>query len=209
MRTYIGTLVTLYTIFRLPFGDIDCYSTFFIGCSPCRESTILPACKSTYRKIVTFEVIYGFGNITYKVGNIAGILFFLHFYGSPFGRYFNLLDLTTFINSCKVHFNDLFAFSSIGFLDGFFHLFFSLFIRYYVCYFKEGSLHYRVGPRPQSYIFGNFCCIDNIEVNLILCQIFLYMAGKSVFCLFCIPYGIKKECTSFFQTLQHIIFIEV
>ncbi len=49
VRTNISTLVTLDTVFRLPFRYVNSNTTLFISCCSWRESTIFTSKECTYR----------------------------------------------------------------------------------------------------------------------------------------------------------------
>src|SRR5690606_9005845 len=108
-------------------------------------------------------------------------------------------NVTTAINSVIVHLHNVLALFAISLDDGMFHLVNSKLIRNYFRYLEEGALHDGVCPGAEAQFFSNAGCIDDVEIDLVFCEILFHMIRQLALCLFCIPDGVQEEGASLLE----------
>ncbi|MPM44477.1 hypothetical protein SDC9_91155 [bioreactor metagenome] len=115
VRANIGTLVTLDTVFLLPFGNMCCNASFFVGGGSRRNGAIFEVEECTYRQVVSFLCIDYIGNIPYPVrckpvkcrrAELGCDVF-------PFAGYFNFDNIRSTVNGFVVHLEDFLSFTPI------------------------------------------------------------------------------------------------
>ena len=72
---------------------------------------------------------------------------------------------------------------------------------------EEGHLHNRVDTRGQSTFAGNFRCVNDVEMGLLLVQHGLDFLRQSIPHFVRIVRGIEQENAAGFQALRHLVFI--
>ena len=175
MRTYIRTLVTLNTFFRIPFRYVNCSASLFIsGCSK-RCCTVFNSFECAYRKRIAFTCI----NCCYNSFNIFRLVFsnncFCIYSVSPFSGNFNLNNaFYTLINSSVVHVKDIVAFLTVRLLDSSLHIFNSVSDRNDVSKLEECSLKNCINSVSETDFSSYIRTVDDIELNVVICKIFLH-----------------------------------
>ena len=208
VRTNICTLVTLDTVFRLPFGNLNSHSTFFITRRTCIPCSIFAAVECADRQIVTLHRLDRTNDLADEFGNIL-LLSLGNGQIGPFSRHLDLGNSTTLLYGSVVHVDHILTLLAIRFVDGFLHLLFGLIVRNNPRYLEEGALHDRVGTAAESDLCSDLRCVDDIEIDLVLSQILLHCIRQVFFGRFLIPDAVQQEGTSVFQTLQQIIFSQI
>ena len=116
---------------------------------------------------------------------------------------------TALIDSGVVHAYDLLAFFAVSLVDRFLHLLDGFVERNHVRDLEEGTLHNRVRAAAQSEIHRDLRRVDDVEVDLVLGQVFLHVVGQRLLGRLGIVDAVEQERTAFFQSFEHIVFIDV
>ena len=209
MWTYCGTAVALDTFNRVPVRYIHGNTSLLVLGGSSRECSILVALECTYRKVVALLREHRLHNFLYEFRDIALILFLLDYNIFPLFRYLKLDYICTLVNCSKVHAYNVIAFLAVGLLDEELHLLHSQVVRDNLRDLEECGLEDSVGPVSKAYLLCNLGGIDDIHVDIVLCQIFLNMVRKVLLGLLRIPDRVVEECATLLKTAQTVVFVKV
>ena len=123
VRTNISTLITLDTVFHVPYRNECSYTTFFVECSTIVPSSVLATNECRYRNIISFLSINRTNNLFDEIRSII-ICRFTYCDVCPFCRYFYFFNFDTSVNCRIVLIDYIFTFTSIRLNDEFLHLFY-------------------------------------------------------------------------------------
>ena len=152
MRTNISTLVTLDTVFYLPFGHVYSNSAFFKFSGSGRESTVFITVECADRQVIPFLCIHHIDDIADKFRTVFIVFDLVIRQVLPFGRNSYLYQVTFFtscVNSCIVHIDNGLTFLTVWLVDSVFHFADSHFIRNNIGNFEECTLHYGIRTVAQ------------------------------------------------------------
>ena len=77
--------------------------------------------------------------------------------------------------------------------DEFLHLFNSLFNRNYACDTEESRLEDSIGTIAQTYFLCNLSCVDIVNRDIVLCEVFLHFVRQVLSQLFTFPDSVQQE----------------
>ena len=208
VRTNISTLVTLDTVFSIPFGNESSYTTFFVFSCTLIPSTIFDALKCRYRQQVTILCI---DRTNYFVNECRIVVFSLSVVSQVNPSRINgqLLVFTTTVNGSIVLVYDIFTLLAVRLLDKFLHLFYSQVNRDYTCDTEECRLQDCIGTVTQTDFLCNLSCVDIVYRDIVLSEILLHTGRQVLGQFFAFPDCIQQECTVLAQTAGYIIHVQV
>ncbi len=120
----------------------------------------------------------------------------------PACRHFDFDKLIdTFVDCFVVHCNDLVAFFTVGFLDGFFKVCHSIFDRKNIGQFEEGRLHDHVDSAAKADFFCKVSCIDDVHLCFSCCNRSFQRSRQVCIKLFCTPDCIENKLAAFLRPL--------
>ena len=186
MRTNVCTLVTLDTVFRIPFRNECRYTTFFVFSSTLIPSTVFDTLECRYRQQVTVLCI---DRTNYFVDECRIVVFSFCVIRkvSPSRINSQSLVFTTTVNGSIVLVNNVFTLLAVRLNDEFLHLLNSLFYRNNACDTEECRLKDCVGTVTQTNFQCNLCCVDIVYRNVVLCEIFLNLVRQVLSQFFAFP----------------------
>ncbi len=121
MRADICTTVTLDTVFRLPYRDIYCDTTFLVCGGTGRSCSVYEILECGYRQRVSFlrsnfglDVVYEFNNFLGALVCMCGLKSFVCCVLPAFRNFYFFYLLSTCIDCCPVLGNDIVTFTSVG-----------------------------------------------------------------------------------------------
>ena len=208
MRTNICTLITLYTVFRIPFWNECSYTTFFIFSSTLIPSTVFDTLECRYWQQVTVLCI---DRTNYFVDECRIVVFNFSVIRqvSPSRINSQSLVFTTAVNGSIVLVNNVFTLLAVRLNDEFLHLFNSLFNRNNACDTEECRLKDSVGTVTQTNFQCNLSCVDIVYGNIVLCEIFLHLVRQILSQFFTFPDSVQQERTVLTQTASYIVHVQV
>ena len=192
VRTNVSTFVTLDTVFRIPFRNESCHTAFFVLSRTLFPSTVFDTLECRYFQQVTILcvdrtnhfidecriVVFRF-NVIRQVGpsriNGQCLVFATAIYGSI----------------VLVHY--VFTLLAVRLNDEFLHLFNSLFNRNYACDTEESRLEDSVGTVAQTNFLCNLSCVDIVNRDIVLCEVFLHFVRQVLSQLFTFPDSVQQE----------------
>ena len=206
VRTYIRALVTLDTVFSVPFGYVNCNTTFFVSSCTCREVTVFSAGECGYGQLVAFLCVHGFNDILNEFCCLSCCCSFCIFCSCPGSRDFNLNSaIYTTVNSSIVHVQDCVTLLTIGFCDSCFHVFYSLINGDDVSQLEECSLQNCVDSVAQTDFACDSCTIDDVEVCILSSQLSFQFCGQLFIQFVYSPCCVQQECTIGVQFCNHVV----
>ena len=208
VRTNICTLITLYTVFRIPFWNECSYTTFFIFSSTLIPSTVFDTLECRYWQQVTVLCI---DRTNYFVDECRIVVFNFSVIRqvSPSRINSQSLVFTTAVNGSIVLVNNVFTLLAVRLNDEFLHLFNSLFNRNNACDTEECRLKDSVGTVTQTNFQCNLSCVDIVYGNIVLCEIFLHLVRQILSQFFTFPDSVQQERTVLTQTASYIVHVQV
>ena len=212
VRTYVGTLVALDTVVNLPLGNIHSDTALLPRSCTVIPSAILAALECRNGEIIALQGIDRINNVAYELRtrHIYICSCSLNLDRSPLCGNLDLLDcVATCVNRSVVHIDDILALLAVGLRDSLLHLLNSLVERDYVCNLEECRLHNSICTRAETELCSNLCSVDNIEVNLVLCEVCLHRIGQCCASSCSIVYRVQKERAALLQTLQYVILVDI
>ena len=93
--------------------------------------------------------------------------------------------------------------------DEFLHLFNSLFYGNYTCDTEECGLENGIGTVAQTDFLCNLSCVDIVNRDIVLREVFLHLVGQVLSQLFTFPDGIQQESAVLAQTTGYIVHVQV
>ena len=217
MRTNVCTAVTLDTVFRIPYRNVYCDTTFFeCSCTGwCRTVYIIFECR--YRQCITFLSVYFALDVVYEIYYVLTVAccnfgiqtFVLCVFPAFRNVYFNDL-FCTFIDSCPVLLNDIITLTSVSCFCCCFHQLDRTFFRNDVCQFKECRLQDGIDTsRTHACLDTDLNTINDVEFDVVLCDVCFYLTRQMFFQTFHIPWAVQQECTAVNQFLNHVVFTNI
>ena len=178
VRTYVRTLVTLDTVFNIPFRNIDSDSSLFVSGSSHWESSIFSAEECGYRKSVSFLCIHWLENVLDEIRNISFICLYFYSVG-PFSRNRNLhKSVNASVDGFIVHVDDLFTLLAIGINHRLLQILHSIFYWDDVRKLEECGLHNHVDSGAKTNLSCDRLCVYDVEVDVLLGDILLHLCWK-------------------------------
>ncbi len=175
VRTNIGTLVALYTVFLFPFGNESGHTALLVlGCAllPCAVGF----CKCRYREQIAVLSVDGAYYLVYEFGVVVG-----HFriVGElcPCGIYGKYLVLSSAVYGSVVLVNDILTFLAVALYDEFLHLLDGEVNGYHFCDAEECRLEYGVGAVAQTYLLSYLGGVDIVYRYVVLGEVALNLVG--------------------------------
>ena len=208
VRTNVCTLVTLDTVFSIPFRNECSYTTFFVFSSSLIPSTVFDTLECRYRQQVTVLCI---DRTNYFVDECRIVVFSFCVIRkvSPSRINSQSLVFTTTVNGSIVLVNNVFTLLAVRLNDEFLHLLNSLFYRNNACDTEECRLKDCVGTVTQTNFQCNLCCVDIVYRNVVLCEIFLNLVRQVLSQFFTFPDSVQQERTVLTQTTSYIVHVQV
>ena len=217
MRTYIGTTVTLDTVFRIPYRNVNCNTTFFVCRCSGWCSTIYVCIECRYRQVISFLSRYCRLDVVNEVNSIFSSACSFD-YGQTFifcifpaFRNLNFNNLfCTFIDSSPVLSNYIVTFTSVCSFSSSFHQVNRLFFRNDCSQFEECGLQDCIDTGWSHTGFDtDFNTINYIELDVVVSDKCFYLTWQMFFQTFHIPWAVQQECTTVNQFLNHVIFVNI
>ena len=211
VRADIGALITLDTVLAQPLRNVHGDTTLLVSSGPGIPRTVFAAEECAHRQIVALKGVDRTNDFRNEFGNIVGSgTVLLDRNVGPFCRNFHLVHFcTALIDSGVVHAYDLLAFFAVSLVDRFLHLLDGFVERNHVRDLEEGTLHNRIRAAAQSEVHRDLRRVDDVEVDLVLGQVFLHVVGQRLLGRLGIVDAVEQERTAFFQSFEHIVFIDV
>ena len=192
VRTNICTLVTLDTVFSIPFGNECSYTTFFVLSCSLMPSTVFDTLECRNRQQVA---ILSVDRTNHFVNESRIIVFSLRFIRQihPCRINCQLLVFTATVNGCVVLVHHVFTLLTVRLNDEFLHLLYSQVNRNNTCDTEECRLQDGVGAVAQADFLCNLSCIDIINSNIMLCKVLLNLVRQILSQFFTFPNSIQQE----------------
>ena len=178
MRTYIGTEVTLDTVIRIPYRNINCDTALLIcgGTGWCRTVNVIN--ESGYRQVVAFLSVNSSLNRINELDNVFSSLCSVSHLKTfvlcclPALRNLNLYDiLSACIDSCPVLLNDILTLTAVSCLSGCLHQFDCSLLRNNRCKFEECGLKDCIDTcRAHAGLNTKLHTIDGVEFDVVICD---------------------------------------
>ena len=209
MRADKGALVTLDTGVHLPFRYVDSDAAFFVSSSAAREGAVCIISEGTYRQLVTLELVHRYEQLVNKF--VAGCSFSSSVASlSPACRNFNSYDsIDALVDSSIVHVDNVLALLAIGMLNSILQVFNSICQRNNISQLEECRLHNHIDAAAQTNFLSNLYSINDVEFNIVLCNIAFELTRQLSVELFRLPVAVQQEGAAFFQTSGYIIFMNI
>ncbi len=208
VRTYICTLVALYTVLFEPFGHESCHTAFLV-CS----CTLLPGSVRNILEVGNLKqvTVLCVDRTYYLVDEGRIVIACLGIIGKlcPCGVNGKLVVFATTVYSLIVLVNDILAFLSVALDDEFLHLLDSKIHRYHFGDTEESALENGVGTVAKTYFLSYLGSVDVVDSDIVFGEITLDMVGKVLCKFFAVPYGVEQECAAVTQTTGNVVHIEV
>ena len=208
MRTYEVTLVTLDTVFLVPYRNEGGNATLFISGSALFPSTVFRNLEGAHRKEVTVLCVDRTNEVRDESRFFANNLL-IFWQVSPSGLNRELLIFATAVNGLIVLVNNVLTLLAIRLHDEFLHLLNSEFNRDNLRDTEEGRLQDGVGAVAKTDFLSNLRCIDIINSDVVLSEIALHVVWQILCQLFAFPNGVEEERTVVTQTTEHIIHVQI
>ena len=208
VRTNVCTLVTLDTVFRIPFGNKCSNTTFFVFSSTLIPSTVFDTLECRYRQQITVLCI---DRTNYFIDECRVVVFNFCIIRqvSPCRVNSQLFVFTTTVNGSIVLVDNVFTLLAVRLNDEFFHLLNSLFYRDYTCDTEECGLKDSVGTVAQTNFQCNLSCVDIIYRNVVLCEILLNLVWQVLSQFITFPNSVQQERTVLTQTTCYVVHVQV
>ena len=211
MRTYIGTDITLDTVFRIPYRNVNCDTAFLICRRTGRSLSVFVFLNNRYRNSVTFLSVYRNLDVVYEINNIFSVsgcnlckTLILSIF--PACRNVNLnYSCCSGVDCIVVHLYDLVTLLAVGCLCSSLHQLDGSFLRNNSCQFEECRLKYGVDTSAKSDFLTNLDTVDGIELDIVFSNVSLNLSRQMSFKFFRTPGAVQKECSSRYQFLNHIV----
>ena len=208
VRTNIGTLVTLDTVFRIPFGNECGNTTLFVFCGSLMPSTVFDTLECRYRQQVAVLCI---DRTNYFVDECRVVVFSLSIVCqvSPSRINGQLLVFATTVNGSIVLVDNVFTLLAIRLNDEFLHLLYSQVNRNYACDTEECRLQDGVGAVAQTDFLCNLSCVDIVNSDIVLCKVLLYLVRQVLSQFFAFPDRVQQERTVLTQTAGNVVHVQI
>ncbi|CDA49509.1 unknown [Bacteroides stercoris CAG:120] len=192
VRTNVSTLVTLDTVFRIPFGNESCHTAFFVLSRTLFPSTVFDTLECRYFQQVTVLCIDRTNHFVDECGVVV-FCFGIIRQVSPCRVDSQSLVFAATVYGCVVLVYYVFTLLAVRLDDEFLHLLNSLFYRNYTCDTEECRLENGVGTVAQTDFLCNLSCVDVVNGDIVLCKVFLYSVRQVLSQLFTFPDGVQQE----------------
>ena len=206
VRTYERALVTLNTVFCVPFGNLNRNASLFELRRSGGNASVCIECGG--RKFVAFES-------DDRVNNLLEIFIVCEFRGSSAGSsvgpFCGNRDFfkfgSGFVDSGVVHLNDRVALLAVGLLNVLLHPVFRFGVRHdFGVDFEESRLHDSVGSSAEADGRGDLDCVDNVKFSVLFGKQTFHRSGEiSAEVGNVVPFAVKKEFAAFFEVGDHIV----
>ena len=208
VRTNICTLVTLDTVFSIPFGNKCGNTTFFVFRSTLIPSTVFDTLECRYRQQVTVLCI---DRTNYFVDECRIVVFCFCIIRqvSPSWIDSQSLVFTTTVNGSIVLVNNVFTLLAVRLNDEFLHLLNSLIYRNNACDTEECRLKDCIGTVTQTNFHCNLSCVDIVYRDIVLCKVLLHFVRQVLSQFFTFPDCVQQERTVFTQTACYVVHVQV
>ena len=178
MRTYIGTEVTLDTVVRIPYRNIDSNTAFLICGGTGRRCTVYVIYECRYRQVVTFLSINSSLNRVNELHYVFSALCCVSHLKAfvrcvlPALRNLNLYNvLCACIDSSPVLLNNILTLAAVCRLSSSLHQFDGSLLRNNGCQLKECGLKDCVDTcRAHAGLDTEFHTVDGVEFDIVICN---------------------------------------
>ena len=210
MGTNKCTTITLYTACRIPLWYHYGCTTFLVCGSTEFELSVCNIFECRYRKAVTIHNRDWLEKVFHHLNNLwTSCKFFCRsicFRISPRSRNFYFMNcIYTSIDCFVVHFYDCITLLRVGFLSSCFHVLDSFIDWHDVCKFEECGLKNCVSTFTHTNFNCFVDCIDCIQLDIIVSDVFLGSSWHMFVKLFICPLAVDHEDSARFYILNHLV----
>ena len=200
-----GALVALQALGGVPGGQAGGDAALVILGSTHGIGAVLIRSQSGNRQVVAPLTVAGDDDVLHHIGKalvhgalVLGLC--------PRGGDLHLhRAVDTGVYGGQVHGHHLFALLGVGLLSGFFHVTHGIVHRHYVGELEESGLQDQVGVVAQTQFPGDLVGVHGIELDVVVCDVLLHIAGQMELQLRGVPRGIQQEGAAVLDLVDHII----
>ena len=211
------TLVTLDTVLGNPLGNVNSDTALLICSGTLGECTVndVHINEGGYGDLVAALCVYGDLNLVDEINQelvvaLSLVLGELALAVSPGSRNVYLDDLAcALVDSGVVHVDDIVALLGKGLVRHLLHVGDSVLGRNDVCDGEERGLEHGVGLVAQTDLSCHLVSVDDIEVNIVLCDVSLYGCGELLVQLVNCPVAVQQEGAAGNNVLYHVVLVDI
>ena len=215
MRTHIRALVTLDAVVHDPLGNIHSHAALLVSGSALGRSAVSILLKGGDRQILAVEGVHGEHHVVHvihQLGTVAGSnlsLGIVHSVLPGSGDFHLHIAVGATIDSVVVHLDDGLALAAVGLGSGVLHVLDSILFGDDLSNGEESGLQHGVGTGAQAQLLADLEGIDGIEVDVVVGDEFLHLAGQTLVQLLGIPRAVQQEAAALLQILHHVVGLQV
>ena len=208
VRTYEVALVTLDTVFFVPYRNECSHTALFVSSSTLFPSTVFRHLECANGEQVAVLSIDGAYEVRDVSGFVAYFLFVLRKV-CPCGVDSQLLVFAAAVNSLVVLVDNVLTLLAIRLHDELLHLLNGQINGDYLGDAEEGRLKDGVRTVAEADFLGNLGCVDIVNGNVVLSKVALGIVGQVGSQLVAFPNGVEQEGTVVAQTAKHVVHVQI
>ncbi len=208
MRTHVRTLVTLYTVLGIPFGNECSHTALLVGCGALLPCAVGVVDKLADGQQVAVLCVHGANHSLDELGSRSSRGSVIG-QRSPCGIHIQLLVLAAAVYGRIVHVHDVLALLAVGLHDEFLHLLYGQVNGDNLGDAEERRLQDGVGAVAQTYLLCNLGGVDVIYGDVVLCEETLNLVGQVLGQFLALPDGVEQERAALLQAACHIVHVQV
>ena len=212
---HIGALVALNAVIHDPLGNVHGHAALLIGGSALGRGAVRILLKGGNRQILAVEGVNGINHavhIVHQLLTAAGGDLLLGIVRGVFpvgGNLYLHIAGGTGIDGIVVHLDHGLALLTVGLRGGVLHILNGVGLGNDLGNAEEGGLQNRVDAGAQANLLADLKAVDGIEINLIVGDELLHLAGQTLIQLGGVPGAVQQEAAALLQILHHVVGIKI
>ena len=211
MRADKCASVALDTFFSVPYRNVHCYATLLVGGCAGWHGAVLVRKECAYRKSISALGVDHVSDFFYEWSGKT-LCVVIDEFGvdrGPFCRNLDFYVLSSAIDSCVVHIDDVLALLAVRLESRILHVLDSILYRNNTGDAEECTLKNGVGASAKAYFGSNLGSVDDIKLDLLASDDGFDEIRDSFECLLFVPQGVEKKAASFLYSFEDIIFLKI
>ena len=215
MGTHIGTLVALDAVVHNPLGDIHSHAALLVSSGALGRGAVGVVLEGGDRQVLAVEGVHGehhVVDVVHQLGTVAGSNLLLRVVHSvlPGGGHVHLdVAGSAAVDGVVVHLDNGVALTAVRLGGGVLHILDGILFGDDLGNGEEGGLEHGVGAGAQAQLLADLKGVDGVEVDVIVSNELLHLAGQALVQLLGVPRAVQQEAAALFQILDHVVGLQV
>ena len=215
MGTHIRALVALDAVVHNPLGNVHSHAALLVSSGALGRGAVGVVLEGGDRQVLAVEGVDGVHHVVdvvHQLGTVASGdlgLRIVHSVLPGSGHVHLHIAGSAAVDGVVVHLDNGVALTAVRLGGGVLHILDGILFGDNLGNGEEGRLQHGVGAGAQAQLLANLEGIDGVEVDVVVGDEFLHLAGQALIQLLGVPRAVQQEAAALLQILDHVVGLQV